>query len=736
MIRTILLGIFCIIVYVANGAVPYWITAEDSLCNEPNTWIEFNKTFDIGQIDKDTVFANIAVDSKYWLWINDTLAIFEGGLKRGPNPSDTYFDRIDISPYLRVGENDMRILLCYFGKSGFSHIDSGRSGLFFEAQDINLVSDSTWMSRRLSAYSIAPEPITNFRLAESNIRYDANLSEKDKFKTSKIIGGWGDRPWNKLIERPIPQFRNYGMTFFPFQVDTLSDNTLLHTVKLPYNMQFTPYLELADSIGSHLVKIETDHVYGGGADCVRAEYITKPGCQTYESLGWMNGDILKVITSDNEVKIKNIGVRETGYDTEFMGRFCSNDSLIDNFWKKAMRTLYVNMRDNYFDCPDRERAQWWGDVTILMGQSFYQLSPQANHLMRKAIKELVDWQRNDGTLFSPVPAGNWNEELPAQMLASIGPYGFWYYYMHTGDIATMEYVYPAIKRYLSLWSLDDNDLTIERSGGWAWGDWGTDVDMRLLLACWHYMALQAAIDIANVTGNHDDIDSYQLVREKLFKGFNQNWDGRQYRHPDYKGATDDRVQALSILSGLADESKYRQLLEVLTTQWYASPYMEKYVMEALMKLKEGNYAIERFKKKFTPMIEDSAHSTLYEGWEEGGYGGGSTNHAWSGGMLTVIAENICGVRPVEPGWSRFEIYPYPVISECAIEIPTVKGMVKSSFSDTDRAFSMSVTVPDDTECILRFPQTKYKYTRINGKKSKDSDIISLPPGNYEIICDK
>ena len=734
--RAILLSIFYVIAQMANGAVPYWITAQDSLCNEPNSWIEFEKTFNIGQIDKDTVYAKIAVDSKYWLWVNDTLAIFEGGLKRGPNPHDTYFDRINISPYLRDGENDIRILLCYFGKSGFSHVDSGRAGLIFDAQDINLVSDSTWMSRRLSAYSVAPAPITNFRLAESNIRYDANLSEKDKFKASKVIGRWGDKPWNKLIERPIPLFKNYGMKFMPFKTDTLSDNRVLHTVSLPYNMQFTPYLELADSIGSHLVKIETDHVYGGGADCVRAEYITKPGWQTYESLGWINGDILRVIAADDEVKIKNIGVRETGYDAEFMGRFCSNDSLIDKFWEKAMRTLYVNMRDNYFDCPDRERAQWWGDVTILMGQSFYQLSPQANPLMRKAIKELVDWQRNDGTLYSPIPAGNWDEELPAQMLASIGPYGFWYYYMHTGDIATMEYVYPAIKRYLDLWSLDDNGLTIERSGGWAWGDWGTDVDMRLLLACWHYMALQAAIEIAKVTGNYDDIDNYQLIREKLFKGFNENWDGRQYRHPDYTGATDDRVQALSILSGLAEESSYPQLLEVLKTQWYASPYMEKYVMEALMKLKEGNYAIQRFKTRFTPMIEDPAHTTLYEGWEEGGYGGGSTNHAWSGGMLTVIAENVCGVRPLEPGWSRFEISPYPVISKCAIEIPTVKGIVKSAFSDTDHAFSMSVTVPEDTECILRFPQTKYKRIRINGKKSKCNDIFSLSPGNYEIICDK
>jgi hypothetical protein len=28
----------------------------------------------------------IAADSKYWLWINGELAVFEGGVKRGPTP--------------------------------------------------------------------------------------------------------------------------------------------------------------------------------------------------------------------------------------------------------------------------------------------------------------------------------------------------------------------------------------------------------------------------------------------------------------------------------------------------------------------------------------------------------------------------------------------------------------------------------------------------------------------------
>ena len=103
---------------------------------------------------------------------------------------------------------------------------------------------------------------------------------------------------------------------------------------------------------------------------------------------------------------------------------------------------------------------------------------------------------------------------------------------------------------------------------------------------------------------------------------------------------------MAVLSGLADASKYDQIFNLFKKQQYASPYMEKYVLEALVKMGHGDFAMERFKKRFGPMIEDPLHSTLYEGWEEGGYGGGSTNHAWSGGMLTVISECVCGVRPV------------------------------------------------------------------------------------------
>jgi len=125
------------------------------------------------------------------------------------------------------------------------------------------------------------------------------------------------------------------------------------------------------------------------------------------------------------------------FDGEFTGWFKTNDKFYERLWGKAVRTLYVTMRDTYMDCPDRERAQWWGDMVNKSGEAFYALSPSAATITKKDILELINWQREDGTIYSPIPEGNWNKELPGQMLASIGYYGFWNYYLNTGDKETL-----------------------------------------------------------------------------------------------------------------------------------------------------------------------------------------------------------------------------------------------------------------------------------------------------------
>ena len=734
-----LTNVFLITIFALNMAHAQqakWITADNQQANEVNTWIEFRKDFSIDKLDKklSSVEAEIAVDSKYWLWVNGEMVVFEGGLKRGPNPNDSYYDVVELLPYLKKGENSIRLLLWYFGKEGFSHKDSGKAGMIFNAEKIGLVSDSSWESRRLSEYQSAMNPEPNWRLPESSIRYDARIADQDAWGNSVELASWNEGPWGKLVRRPIPLWKDYGVKPLKYMSWTEGENVVL-IARLPYNAQMTPVIELTDNGEGTCITMITDHLYGGSDKCIYAEYVTKNGRQTYESLGWINGDELRVIyPASADVTIHSIGYRETGYNCEFEGSFTCSDEVINSFWAKAMRTLYVNMRDTYFDCPDRERAQWWGDATVLSGQSYYQLSPKANGLIYKAIHELVNWQREDGTLYSPIPAGNWGNELPAQMLASISTYGFWYYYLHTGDSQTMADVYPAVKKYLELWSLDETGLTNYREGDWSWGDWGTNIDIRLILASWHYLALESAANMAQLSGNEADMEGYKKQMASIKEAYNKCWNGYAYRHPSYHGETDDRVNAMAIIAGIADESKHDALFKLLKQQEHASPYMEKYVLEALVKTGHGDYAVQRFKSRFKNMIQDTMHSTLYEGWEEGGFGGGSTNHAWSGGMLTVIAEYICGVRPTVPGWSEFEIRPYPVIPECDIVIPSVKGNVKAAFKDTEYAFSMTVSIPEGTTATVVVPGGEYKEITVNGKPYKGD--WKFRPGVYNINCIK
>ena len=122
------------------------ITSADSGPDAPNKWIAFRKDFTLKNVPK-SVPARIAVDSKYWLWINGEMVVFEGQLKRGPNPSDSYFDEVDLAPYLKRGENKLALLLWYFGKDGFSHKGSGEAQLWFSCQSIGLLSDASWLSR-------------------------------------------------------------------------------------------------------------------------------------------------------------------------------------------------------------------------------------------------------------------------------------------------------------------------------------------------------------------------------------------------------------------------------------------------------------------------------------------------------------------------------------------------------------------------------------------------------------
>ncbi|MEO9869400.1 alpha-L-rhamnosidase-related protein [Ekhidna sp.] len=713
----------------------WWILASNQH-DSINTWTAYRKEFEVEKPSSSEIL-RIAVDSKYWLWLNDSLVVREGQLKRGPTPNDTYSDELDVSKYLKKGTNTLAVLMWHFGKEGFSHKNSGRAGLIAEIWNpdgLLLQTDSTWKAIPHPAFLNESEPpYPNWRLSESNIVFDAReditnwyLSnfEDNQWPRAKAYCKGECQPWGKLIRRIVPQWKDFGLKEY---VSISEGDTL--TADLPYNAQITPYLKVDAPAGKRIVMF-TDHYKGGSEYNMRAEYLTKDGIQEFESPGWINGHKVYYVIPE-EVKVLDLKYRESGYNTEFAGSFYCDDEFYNLLWKKAARTLYVTMRDNYMDCPDRERAQWWGDEVLEGGEAFYALDRDADALMRKGMLELVNWQKLDSTFFSPVPAGNWAKELPGQMLMSIGEYGFWNYYMHTGDLETIRQVYKPVKKYLSIWKLKEDGTLVMRQGGWFWGDWGPNKDMVLLLNTQYALALSGMQKMANALGYRSDADSLQLHAENFKSAFNKAfWKENYYRSSGYQGPTDDRSQGLAVVAGLADIDKYESIYQVFQAQMHASPYMEKYILESLFIMSYPEFALKRMKQRFGKMVNHPTITTLWEGWGIGkeGYGGGTTNHAWSGGGLTLLSQKVAGVYPLEPGYKTFQVKPQlGGLTKVKAVVSSVKGDIKVDIIAENESFVMTIEVPESTKAYGYVPSL-YRDVSLNGKTLNLSD----KNGYYEI----
>jgi hypothetical protein len=654
---------------------------------ETNQWLEW-KT----EIYIDSLLVNrslrIAVDSKYWLYINDTLRVFEGQLRRGPTPKATYYDTLDVTPYLHAGRNTVYLLQWYWGKEGFSHKSSGLAGLLFHLDGVKLDARD-WKVRRHPAYGQTGEPHPNFRLPESNVRYDARRTE-GQWARPQVQGLPGGGPWGPLWPRPFPQWFDSGLLAYPRLDTTRTDSVLTVRAYLPRNITITPYFDVTAPEGK-TVDLRTDNYRGGGPPNVRGEYVTRAGRQQFEQLAFMNGHYV-VYTFPAGTEIHRLAYRETRYPANYVGHFYCDDPALNTLWEKALTTLNVNLRDGIQDSPERERAQWWGDVVIVMEELFYVADSSALPLIRKAISNLVEWQKEDGALYSPVPAGNWKQELPTQMLASVGSMPT--YFAYTNDTATLAYVYPAFKTYMDLWAVRENGLVEERRGGWTWLDWGQNLDSTALYNVWYHKALISMDLMENVL--NIEADTRRRIADHRAAFNRELGTDLGYRSPAKRGPIDDRPQGIALTAGLVDSDYYATVARVLDGPYHASPYSEKYILEALFEMDRAEAALHRMKERYRKQIEHPDYTTLWEGWGIGaeGYGGGTYNHGWSGGPMTLLSKYVAGVQPAAPGYKAFRVAPQPGgLSRVTATVPSARGLFTVDYRIEGGTMNMHVTVP-------------------------------------------
>ncbi|MBE6813534.1 MAG: glycoside hydrolase [Ruminococcaceae bacterium] len=684
-----------------------WIWDQENL-TQKNVWMCFHKKVNIEKKPEELT-AYIAGDSKYWLYINGKTVVFEGNVKRGPDKNSGYYDSIDIAPFLKEGENAICALVWFWdNETSYSYCGSGQGGFLFEAEnsDITIITDKSWKVKRNSAFVDSSLYPPNYRLPEYSIYFDARKDAGDWTNEVYDVSSWknateyavgGEGVYGKLYPRGIPFLKDYGLKEYENAKD-FENHTVSKlfgekiTVDVPYNAQLTPYLKIIAPAGKK-IRITTENTLIGA---VSTTYITKEGEQEFEALGWFNGEHI-TYKIPKGVTVLSLKYRETGYDSEFSGDFKCDDEFLNSLWQKSLRTLYVTMRDNFMDCPDRERAQWWGDVTSEMIMTMYSLDSNSYLLYQKGVQAMLSHIDDTKVLQTVVPINGDYFELPVQQLAGI--VGFLTYYEYTGDKAFVKKVYDASLDYLKLWEIGENNLVVHRGGSWDWADWGSKADMTAIENAWVYYAFCATEKMAQLSGKDEDISFISERKETIAKGYQTLWTEEGFKSEDVKKC-DDRANALAVLSGLAQKEQYDTIAKVLTTTQNASPYMEYYVLEALCEMGKYEAAYDRIKDRYADMVNED-YSTLWEFWDSWR---GTKNHAWSGGPLVIMSKHFAGITPLEAGYEKVKIEPqYTLSDHMTCTVPSVKGLITLEYEKVDGNYRIDLTLPQDIKAVLYVP---------------------------------
>lgn len=620
----------------------------------PDDKVIFRRRFTVSSELRE-IKALVFAETKYWLYINGRLAVFEGGLFRESRPGCGWADEVDLTPYLHEGENQLAVLVFYYGNEGRNNTDSGRAAFLFCCEALDLYSDERFLCRRHNGYYHVENSPASHLYGGWDLGIEAAGSDHDFFRTDAYEGEYSpacvypNEVWGGLCRRPVPLLRQYAPV--PLSLQRSGEEW---TAALPYAMTFSPRLRLRAQ-GGEVLTLLTDRytVNGGPGDHgnryrgYRMEYRCRAGEQEFEPPAYLYGETLR-IQGVQSVELLEAAAVESGYDCEQTGDFSCSCTLTNKLIQKSVRTLYVCMRDNFMDCPDRERGQWIGDTTVQVPQALLVYGEQGAALVKKAILDFILLRRGD-VLMGNVPGANFSE-LPGQSLIAISEWGMIAEYVNlTGDDTVMAAAFEPVVRYLMLWDMDDTGRLLPRKGNWRWFDHLFNVDDTVLEHALYYSALGFAQRMAAYTGCTAYDDWLEQRREGIRTAFARDfWKGRYFTSGSH---ADDRANAIAVLAGLVPREAYAKIRMVLQSVCTGSIYMEYFILKALCEMGFVADAYRRMCSRYYNLAVNE-NSTLWEDFMILG----SRNHAWSGAPLNIAFQYFAGIKTTD-GFKTYTVNP-------------------------------------------------------------------------------
>ncbi len=462
---------------------------------------------------------------------------------------------------------------------------------------------------------------------------------------------------------------------------------------------------------------------------------------------------IRFLAGGPELRFRTIHLEDIYYPVRYLGSFESSDALLNRIWETAAYTTHLCMQDGIWDAPKRDRGRWMGDLDV-SGRVIDTVF--ADHfLMEDTLTRLA----------GDLPIEHHVNGIPGY--SSFWLTGLETYYLHSGH---KQYLAAMQDRIVQLLEFMDSDFDaqndfINHTHAWPFVDWSDDLQSdtpqaRATTVLEYVRAYRAGAWLLRQLGDTKNADHFDERVNVLTRSSQQaDWTGDSYG-PRWQ------TNAMAVLSGVAEANQYSSIWQnvlgsVGKATWrpdVITPYYGAYVLEAMAQMDHRADALSWIREYWGGMISEGATS-FWEAYDPSwpkrdphvdlqadntaGYQI-SLAHGWSSGPAYWLTEQVLGIRPEAPGFSKVVIRPDLIdMSWARGTEPTPNGQIEIDLRD-EHGLHAAIVLPSGVEATVLFPLAPgTTHLRVNGasrtgvlaENGTRLAIVLHDPGRYEISAE-
>ncbi|MCK6576920.1 MAG: glycoside hydrolase family 78 protein [Anaerolineae bacterium] len=463
--------------------------------------------------------------------------------------------------------------------------------------------------------------------------------------------------------------------------------------------------------------------------------ILREGRQTWEAFELSGFRYLQITVRgcQRPLRLHAVRLNFSAYPVQPRGSFTCSDETLSRIWQVGATTLRHCMLDGYVDCPSREQRQWLDAyVDSLINYAAF----GDPHLAAKLLRQVAESQQPDGITMMVAPG-----DFSVMRFTNIPDFCLYWilaidaYLDYVGDQSIVDALYPSVVKAIGWFERHLNaENLLTDVPHWVFVDWA-EIDKQgqvTALNAQFAAALNTAARLARIVDAPRDAARFEKLRTAVSTAVNALlWDEVRGVYVDARrgGVRSRRISqqsnAAAMAYGVAPVERCERIFStilderrlVLTrfgaaqpdpvpfdeTQHVvlAQPFTMHFLHRALCAAGQHLTMINNIRRRWGPLIADGDR-TFRESWQIIELT--SLCHAWSGTPTFDLSSDVLGVKPLAPGFVRFQVAPHPGdITWARGVFPSPKGDIAVDWRVSADRFDLTVRVPPGAQAEIILP---------------------------------